>query len=561
MKTLLLTICAGKEYQKIGKITHPLMQSYAQRIGADFKVIREQKIAITTIHWEKFQIYDLLDVYDRILFVDSDIIIREDAPDLFKVVPEDCVGAFNEIVLASGWGPDRRQGIINLCQQYKQNLNWGGCYFNTGVMVVSRCHKACFKKPEMEICHFYEQTYLNIAFYREAVKFYELPYQYNRMMSLDAATGEERYGSWFLHYAGVDQVAYMVKLMKRDLRILAKIAPEYKTKRHILIDVHGGLGDQVDCEPVIRYAAEQMWKGQDINVATHFPRLFKHIKGVKIFTHESFKGKADVPYYHVVTAPHPKCIISFMLSNNLCHATDFASIATFHRIFTPSEKQVRLALFPEDWKELSKVDPKKQAKNWVLLHPGVAWASRTFPKSWWQAVADGLSRAGVSVCIIGKEVVAQPKKFVSVKDGSMLSGKLPPDPNSFRSIHRLIIRKGMVDTVNQLSLGGLLALMSQARCLITNDSSPVHLAGAFDNKIILIPTNKKPEYLLPWRNGTQEYKTLCLYKNLMEHDINQNPAQAKGVDVGLMPPGKDWVDYLLDPEDFVEKTMEFLNEG
>lgn len=39
-------------------------------------------------HYEKFQIYNLLKEYDRIIYVDIDVIINETCPDLFQIVPE-----------------------------------------------------------------------------------------------------------------------------------------------------------------------------------------------------------------------------------------------------------------------------------------------------------------------------------------------------------------------------------------------------------------------------------------------------------------------------------------
>lgn len=43
MKKLIVTVSIGSEYEKLGELFHPSMHRYAERIGADFRVIRERK--------------------------------------------------------------------------------------------------------------------------------------------------------------------------------------------------------------------------------------------------------------------------------------------------------------------------------------------------------------------------------------------------------------------------------------------------------------------------------------------------------------------------------------
>ncbi len=199
MKTLVLTIAIGEYYRKMGEITHPLMRTYARRISAEFKVITEKKVSQTTVHWEKFQIKELLDTYDRILFLDTDIIVRGDCPDLFELVPEESLGAFDE----STYYTDARARMKTTADSYASDLSlWDGRYFNTGVMVISRIHKKVFEKPEHEVENFYEQSYLNLAFVRERILMHPLDFRFNRMHPMNQHTGEPRLSSYIVHYAG-----------------------------------------------------------------------------------------------------------------------------------------------------------------------------------------------------------------------------------------------------------------------------------------------------------------------------------------------------------------------
>ena len=87
---------------------------------------------------------------------------------------------------------------------------------------------------------------------------------------------------------------------------------------------------------------------------------------------------------------------------------------------------------------------------------------------------------------------------------------------------RLDGRDRTIDLTNLLTTSEFIAIISMAPILVSNDSSPVHLAGAFDNWIILIPTCKHPDHILPYRNGTKSYKTAALYKKLALDDMCQS---------------------------------------
>jgi len=144
---LVLTIATGAVYTEMSTYTHPTLQNYAHRIGAEFRCIDGKSISTTSIHWEKFQIYNLFDEYDRILYVDTDLIIRDDAPNIFDIVPKDKLGMFNEAPFT-----DRsKELMIDACKAYGRKLEtWDGKYYNTGVIIASRCHRDVFKKPEFE---------------------------------------------------------------------------------------------------------------------------------------------------------------------------------------------------------------------------------------------------------------------------------------------------------------------------------------------------------------------------------------------------------------------------
>ena len=66
-KKALVTLAIGDFYEKMGSITHPLMNDYAQKCGAEFHCIAEKQLdaVLGLPTYEKFQLYRFLDASER----------------------------------------------------------------------------------------------------------------------------------------------------------------------------------------------------------------------------------------------------------------------------------------------------------------------------------------------------------------------------------------------------------------------------------------------------------------------------------------------------------------
>lgn len=523
-KNLVLTIAVGEVYQKMAKLTHPSLKKYAKKIGADFLSI--DKSSSSSPHWEKFQIHALLNKYERILYLDTDILVREDCPNLFDIVPADQLGLFNEMPFT----PNRQFSLVESCKDYGIILkNWNGKYFNSGVMVIPRSWKFLFKKPVKEVFNYYEQGYLNAMINFELEKagnemrVFDLPYNFNRMACMDSVTGEERFASYIMHYAGFPDVNFVLNLIAGDLKIWSN--KNFNYKRHIILDVQGGLGDQVEAQPGIRYLVNHVYPDQDINVVTHFPALFENIAGINVFLHGQFQRQPDTPYYSINTLPGPETPTWNVVSHLLCHSADFCAMAMLRRTLPNKDKSIILNVKDEVLRSVKAICGE-DLENLVLVHAGKHWESKTFPDSWWQAVVDGLQKEGFQVCLIGKNELS--RGIVPVK-----------------------ARDGMIDARDLLSLEELVALLSKAKVLLSNDSAPVHLAGAFDNWIVLIPSCKHPDHIIPFRNGVQYEKARALYKRLVLDDTPSGPTEVHGSSGRYI--NQDWSIYLPDVSEVVKE--------
>jgi len=111
-----------------------------------------------------------------------------------------------------------------------------------------------------------------------------------------------------------------------------------------------------------------------------------------------------------------------------------------------------------------------------------------------------------------------------------------------------------IDTRDLLSLGELIALVSQAPILISNDSAPIHIAGAFNNWIVLLPSCKHPDHVLPYRNGSPYHKAKALYKLLTIDECDSRPTTMYETSADSINRG--WYDYLMPAKNVVNEVEE-----
>jgi lipopolysaccharide biosynthesis glycosyltransferase len=206
MKKAVVTICFGNAYNALGEVTHPTLHAYAQRINADFHVITIPKIPNPNkqaflYSYEKHQLQEFLLHYDRVIYLDTDIIVSSDCPDLFDVVPYSHFGAFSE-----GRWLERKDALAYAELQWeflaKENVaeKWAKNYFNAGVMVIDKTHHQIFALPEVLHNNFYDQTWFNCQVaIRCPDKFQDITHAFNRMRHLDWA---RRLDAFIIHYAG-----------------------------------------------------------------------------------------------------------------------------------------------------------------------------------------------------------------------------------------------------------------------------------------------------------------------------------------------------------------------
>ena len=228
LKVAVVTLALGGEAINTLKLTCPRMEAYAKRIGADFRIISRQTIlsSLGTPMFEKAQIQRLLaSEYDRVIYVDADMLISDNCPDLFELVPPTHVG----VTLESDYIDHAI--VIKSVQCELGNIGWDKIYFNAGLMVISKQHRHMFNLPCPSYIKYGDQTQLNYNIQQLNIPLYPLSgkfnYQFrNKRMTesfkrIDGLTSDNRFDAHILHYSDNPKGDVRIAEIKRDVAYIS----------------------------------------------------------------------------------------------------------------------------------------------------------------------------------------------------------------------------------------------------------------------------------------------------------------------------------------------------
>lgn len=109
VKKTVFTLVVDNYAPQITEITFPLLKAYADKIGADFYVIKERRFPDWPPVYEKLQIYDLGQQMqnDWNIYIDADALIHPDLLDFTVVIPKDTVMHHGNDFAPVRWRYDR----------------------------------------------------------------------------------------------------------------------------------------------------------------------------------------------------------------------------------------------------------------------------------------------------------------------------------------------------------------------------------------------------------------------------------------------------------------------
>ena len=206
MNKLAVVTRSDPNITNISKETHPLIEEYAKKCNADFIILSGDPPLWTHDHRPHYRImegYSLLEDYDRLLFLDSDMIVLRSCPNLFNIVPEDKIGSIYE---DKGSRKDDRLSRIKKIQDQWGDVGWRENYTNAGTFLVSKKHRDIFLPHEGKywIDWGSADVHLSYMIHKNNFEVYELPFHYNHMtMFSESWNGNaNRFDSHIIHYGG-----------------------------------------------------------------------------------------------------------------------------------------------------------------------------------------------------------------------------------------------------------------------------------------------------------------------------------------------------------------------
>lgn len=303
------------------------------------------------------------------------------------------------------------------------------------------------------------------------------------------------------------------------------IAIQNNQHRKLLIKTWGGLGDQICAEPTLRYATTT-FKDCTVSLHSERPELFQHLNFTNVF--DAYKDNVNFDDYFVfetITPPDQSNMVWLFFNHMLTNCVDFPSMCAFRKQLANKDKYILLSSKEPVIKPL----PMKA----VYVHPGKHWPSKTFPKFWWDKVISTLVEHKVTPIIIGA------------------------DTDDNRSTVDVDI-KGCIDLRNKLTPQETTWLLQRAKVLLSNDSSPIHMAASEDPTdrvytgncwIGLIATVKHPDYLQHWRKGQLGWREVNHGKGGMWDIVDDLPNKDKDVLVDKVDESL-LISWLPDPTDY-----------
>jgi len=216
---------ADKHVKWCSDISHPIFKKYAKKCNADFVVLSHKAPFLTDDnlpHYRILKIRELLDKYDRVLHLDTDMIINKGCPNLFDVVPKNMVGSIYE---DKGSRASHRRSLIGKIQRAWGDVGWREGYTNAGTFMLSKEHKDIFLPHNNKYWLGWGSADVHMSYmiHKLGFKVKELSFKWNHMTMFSEKwnNNANRFNSFIIHYGGRgifdNGVQSRIEQMKLDL--------------------------------------------------------------------------------------------------------------------------------------------------------------------------------------------------------------------------------------------------------------------------------------------------------------------------------------------------------
>ena len=207
----IVSVASGKHLEYLD-LTRASRQRYAEKCQATLIEITDDKFP----HWPMANKWRITSIEaDRICYIDSDVFIKDEAPDIFQVTPEDKLSFINELpkILEHGATLYYRNELKKTGDLLGVNLTWSP---NAGVMMIPSSLKHLYRPPETGFnplwC--FDQYWLAAVCESEGVKPHWMDDRFNWGWIYRNFWRGLR-SAWFVHLNGTSDHCFRLKLLKR----------------------------------------------------------------------------------------------------------------------------------------------------------------------------------------------------------------------------------------------------------------------------------------------------------------------------------------------------------
>jgi ADP-heptose:LPS heptosyltransferase len=239
-------------------------------------------------------------------------------------------------------------------------------------------------------------------------------------------------------------------------------------RTQILVDRRKALGDVVMITPVLRELRRRYPNSEVHVVAEDWWPLNNNPNVDHIITPSELPSRQRVwDVYINLNDAYEENVTSHYVDSYLYRAFGESGLAVDH---SPE-------MFPTDEEKENINEVLEQiGTDYIVVHMRRwAWENKNIDPVTWNSLFDQLHKKYPNT------------KIVSV--GAQYDYRVPHDNPAF------------VDLVEQLSIGEIQYLISQARAFVGPDSGPFHIAGTTLTPVVALISHLLPEQILPWRAG------------------------------------------------------------
>jgi hypothetical protein len=194
---LIITVATGSECEKISAISSPQMRRYAEQCNADFVCLT----GVTQGWWglEKFRIRPFAEQYKQTLFLDADIWIKDDSPNIFDT-SEDIAVHDDMPHNSCDWVANEYTAVH---QSQGNSVKWPARWLlNSGVVLTSNKAASVWTPPSRPLPgkHCDEQFWVEHQIEQSGLPVHRLDIRFNTQYWMTDFRQRLK-AAWFVHYA------------------------------------------------------------------------------------------------------------------------------------------------------------------------------------------------------------------------------------------------------------------------------------------------------------------------------------------------------------------------